>query len=119
MNVAILGASPKPERYAHKAQLLLTEHQHTVLPISPTGAEILGIPGYQSISDITEPIDTLTLYLGPDRLAPLIPEIIRAKPQRIIFNPGTESPEAQTAFQQAGIKTENACTLVLLHSRAF
>lgn len=45
MKVAILGASAKAERYAHKAQLLLTENGHEVFPISPTGAEILGVKG--------------------------------------------------------------------------
>lgn len=119
MNVAILGASAKPERYANKAQVLLREHGHTVFPVSPTGAEILGVAGFSALSEITEKIDTLTLYLGPDRLAPLIDDIISAKPERIIFNPGTESAEAMAAFQEAGIACEEACTLVLLNTGAF
>lgn len=119
MNVAILGASAKPERYAHKAQVLLMSHGHAVFPVSPTGAEILGVAGYSSINEILEKIDTLTLYLGPDRLAPLIDEIISAKPGRVIFNPGTESAEAMAAFREAGIACEEACTLVLLNTGAF
>ncbi len=119
MNVAILGASAKPERYANKAQVLLAEHGHRVFPVSPTGADILGVEGYSSVSEISEKIDTLTLYLGPDRLAPLIDEIISAKPGRVIFNPGTESKEAITAFEKAGITCEEACTLVLLQTGSF
>lgn len=119
MNVAILGASAKPERYANKAQVLLSEHGHTVFPVSPTGAEILEVEGYSSLGEITEEIDTLTLYLGSDRLAPLIEEIISVKPGRIIFNPGTESKEAITAFEKAGITCEEACTLVLLQTGSF
>ncbi|MDB4630693.1 CoA-binding protein [Akkermansiaceae bacterium] len=71
-------------------------------PVSPTGADILGVEGYSSVSEISEKIDTLTLYLGPDRLAPLIDEIISAKPGRVIFNPGTESAEAMVAFKKGG-----------------
>ena len=119
MNVAILGASAKPERYANKAQILLSEHDHSVFPVSPTGAEILGVAGYSSLAEITEEIDTLTLYLGPERLAPLVEEIISVKPKRVIFNPGTESAEAMTAFEKAGIACEEACTLVLLNTGTF
>lgn len=119
MKVAILGASAKPERYAYQAQLLLTEHDHEVYPISPTGAEILGVKGYSSIGEIEEPIDTVTLYLEPARLEPIIDEVIAAQPTRVIFNPGTESKTAQDAFEKAGIKTEEACTLVLLRMGRF
>lgn len=119
MNTAILGASPKPDRYAHKAQTQLLAHGHPVFPISPTGATILDVPGYSSISQITEPIDTLTLYLSPTRLEPLIPEIIAANPRRIIFNPGTESPSAAEQFAAANIETLEACTLVLLATGTF
>ena len=119
MNVAILGASSKPERYANKAQVLLSKYGHTVFPVSPTGAEILGVEGYSSLGEITEEIDILTLYLGPDRLAPLVEEIISVKPDRVIFNPGTESAEAMAAFKKAGIPCEEACTLVLLHAGTF
>jgi predicted CoA-binding protein len=119
MNVAILGASAKPERYANKAQILLMEHGCEVFPVSPRGAEILGVAGYPAVSEIREKIDTLTLYLGPDRLVPLVEEIILVKPRRVIFNPGTESAEAMSAFEKAGIACENACTLVLLRTGAF
>jgi len=119
MNVAILGASAKPERYANKAQVLLAKHGHTVFPVSPTGAEILGIRGFSSLKEITEKIDTITLYLGPERLTPLIGEIISAKPRRVIFNPGTESAEAMAAFEKAKIACEEACTLVMLKTGSF
>ncbi|MBF4984094.1 CoA-binding protein, partial [Nonlabens mediterrranea] len=33
---------------------------------------------------------------------------------RVIFNPGTENPEFYEKLNQAGIKSEVACTLVLL-----
>lgn len=119
MKVAILGASPKQERYANKAQVLLMKEGHEVFPVSPTGAEILGVTGYSSLREINGEIDTVTLYLGPDRLQPLIGELIQAKPGRVIFNPGTESLEARSAFEKAGIKCEEACTLVLLQTGSF
>lgn len=42
--------------------------------------------------------------------------ILKLKLARIIFNPGTENPELEALAHQARIKTEDACTLVLLSS---
>lgn len=117
--VAILGASDKPERYANKAQKLLREHGHTVIPVHPTRKVIDGIDVIPQLSDIKQPVDTLTLYLGADRLKPLIPAIVGLKPRRVIFNPGTESDDVQQALSDAGIAFEEACTLVLLNTGQF
>jgi CoA binding domain len=40
--------------------------------------------------------------------------ILKQKPRRIIFNPGTENPEFEALAEIEGIETEEACTLVLL-----
>jgi hypothetical protein len=54
------------------------------------------------------------MYVGPDRQSELIPQLLKLNPHRIIFNPGTENPLFIQQAQQKGIKTELACTLVLL-----
>jgi predicted CoA-binding protein len=118
-NVAIIGASHKPQRYAYQAQELLMGHQHTVFPISGNGREILGVPGYRSISDIEQAIDTVTLYLNPQRHQPIIEDLLNAGPRRIIFNPGTESDELIQGYRDAGIETLEACTLVMLRTGQF
>jgi len=117
--VAILGASDKPERYANKAQKLLREHGHNVIPVHPTRKVIDGIDVVPQLADIKQPVDTLTLYLGADRLKPLIPAIVSLKPRRVIFNPGTESEAVQQALRDHGIAFEEACTLVLLNTGQF
>ena len=121
MNVAILGASEKPERYSNKAQRLLAEHGHRVFPVSPGGGEIRGVIGYGSVADLPadESIDTLTLYVNPVRLEPLIDDILAKNPRRVIFNPGTESDSAAKRFRDAGIEVLEACTLVLLETGQF
>ncbi len=116
MKVAILGASPKADRYSHLAQKLLMEHEHEVIPVSPRGDEILGVPGS---TKVPAGVDTVTLYLSPKRLLPILDQLISAAPRRVIFNPGTESPEAVERLTSADIVCEEACTLVLLNTGAF
>ena len=59
-NVVILGASNNPERYSHKAFTLLKEQGFTVIPVHPALKEINGVPVVASLSQISEPVDTVT-----------------------------------------------------------
>lgn len=115
--VAVLGASPKSERYSNQAIRLLRDYGHTVLPVNPAQTEIEGLPVIASVDDLKEgSVDTVTLYVGPQHSAPLLPGLLHLKPKRVIFNPGSESPYLQEALEKAGIKAEEACTLVLLRT---
>ena len=117
--VAILGASPKPDRYAYKAFELLRDYGHRPIPINPAFQEILSEKCYPTISDAPGPIDTVTLYLGEARSNPLIDEIIAAKPRRIIMNPGAENFALADKAEEAGIEVVEGCTLVMLRTGQF
>ncbi len=119
LNVAIIGASHKPQRYAYKAQQMLMEAGHRVFPVSGNGRTILNVPGFDSVSSIGEAVDTVTLYLNPQRHLAIRDEVLALHPRRIIFNPGTESTELEEFYQQQGIETMQACTLVLLRTDQF
>jgi len=75
----------------------LQEKGYNAVPVNPAFTEVLGERCYASISDVPQPIDTVTLYLGAARSTPLIQDILTAKPRRIIFNPGAENPELAKA----------------------
>ena len=117
--VMILGASNKPDRYAYKALLMLKEYGHIVIPVNPALDFIDTVPVVHSIGDIDSQISTVTLYMRPERYLSLIDDIIRLKPKRVIFNPGTESDEAFKRFEDAGIQGKNGCTLVMLRTGQF
>ncbi|MEY2551061.1 MAG: uncharacterized protein QOG12_1205 [Verrucomicrobiota bacterium] len=117
--VAILGASPKPDRYAYKAFRMLADHGHQPVPINPAFDEILGEKCYSKIGEAPKPIDTVTLYLGEARSNPLIDEIIEAKPRRIIMNPGAENSALAEKAEEAGIEVVEGCTLVMLATGQF
>ena len=116
MKVAILGASPKPDRYSNKAQQRLLEHGHEVFPVSPSGQDVLGVAGLKTVPG---GMDVVTLYVGPQHLLPVLDDLIAAAPRWVIFNPGTESEEAMARLEEAGIEVEEACTLVLLSTGEF
>lgn len=118
-HVAVLGATPKPGRYANQAVQLLKQHGYQVTPIHPKFAEIEALPVANQLSSVTQPVHTLTLYVGPARLLDMIDDIVTLKPGRVIFNPGTESDPLRAALDAAGIEWFDACTLVMLKTDTF
>lgn len=119
MRVAILGASDRPDRYAHMAFRMLQDYQHEPVPVSPKLKELEGVPVYATLGEIPGPVDTLTMYVGPAISAKLEKDILALKPRRVIFNPGSENPELEMALTKAGIEVQDACTLVLLRTNQF
>ena len=117
--VAILGASPKPDRYAYKAFQMLREYGHQPVPVNPAFEEILGEKCYPTIAEAPKPIDTVTMYLGEARSNPLIDQIIGTKPRRIIMNPGAENQTLAQKAEDAGIEVVEGCTLVMLRTGQF
>ena len=117
--VAVLGASPKPDRYSNQAVRLLLEQGHCVIPIHPAIQEIEGLQVAASLSDLSGKVDTLTVYVSPAISSRLMSEILHLKLGRVIFNPGSENPKLRAALARAGVHTEEACTLVLLNTGQF
>jgi len=113
----IVGASTNPGRYAYLAAESLLSHHHEIIPIGIKkgivfGKPILNIREKPAIADV----DTITLYIGPRHQPEWYDYLIGLKPKRIIFNPGTENPEFEKKAEEAGILTQEACTLVMLRT---
>jgi predicted CoA-binding protein len=115
----VVGASEKPSRYSNRAIRMLQAHGHTPVPVSRTGKDVLGLTGRASLTEVPEPIDTVTMYLSAEKQAPVIQDILTVRPRRVIFNPGAENPDAYPRLAEERIEVVEACTLVLLSTGQF
>ncbi len=118
-HVAVLGASPKPARYANQCIRLLKQHGYRITPVHPRVERIEDLVVSSSLEEIADPVDTLTLYVGRKLLEPQTEAIVELRPRRVIFNPGTESRLVQSRLDQAGIPWLEACTLVMVKTDQF
>ncbi len=109
----IIGASENTERYAFKAAKMLKSHGHEIVLIGIKTGEIDGEEILIGKPDIGK-INTVTLYINQKNQKDWYDYIINLKPQRVIFNPGTENTEFEKKLLQSGIEPVEACTLVLL-----
>lgn len=119
MRVVVLGASDKPERYSYKAFKMLQEYGHSPVLVSPTLKSLEGFQVFSDLSNVSGKVDTLTVYVNPGISSQLQAKILSLKPERVVFNPGSENPELMKALDKAGIPVLEACTLVLLRTGQF
>lgn len=122
--IVVLGASSKPNRYSNMAIKLLKEKGFFVIPIRPSKnnnekTEIEGFPVKNSLKEIRDKIETITVYIGPKNVVPLIDFIIKLNPKRVILNPGTECEFLEKKLTENKISFIKACTLVLLKTGQF
>lgn len=114
----VLGASENTERYSNLTVKKLIAYNHPVVALGKRAGMIGNIPIITEMK-IIEDIDTVTLYLNPLHQKPYYDYIIALKPKRIIFNPGAENEELETLARKNGIKTMEACTLVMLSTSQY
>ncbi|MGB0985073.1 MAG: CoA-binding protein [Saprospiraceae bacterium] len=110
----VLGASTNEERVSNQAVHRLVKAGLETVPVGIRKGAIAGIEILNGEPKI-EDVHTVTLYLNPKRQGMYYDYILNdLKPKRIVFNPGTENWELMRKAQKEGIKTEIACTLVML-----
>lgn len=114
----VIGASLKSNRYSNYAvQRLVSNHIETVAFGLKKG-EISGITIDDELINYKN-IHTVTLYLNPKQQAAYYNYVLGLKPERVIFNPGTENPDFYKILKANGIAFEVACTLVLLSTNQY
>jgi predicted CoA-binding protein len=114
----VLGATPDPSRYAFLAVSRLKKYGHQPVPVGVRAGSIEGIEILNGQPEVGG-VDTVTLYLNPERQREYYDYIFSLQPKRIIFNPGTENPELIQLAAERGIETVEGCTLVMLSIGAF
>jgi len=117
--VAVLGASNKKGNYSNRAVCMLKEHGYEVIPVHPTLDDVEGLAVVHDLCGLKDPVDTLTVYVGPERSEKLADEIVAMRPGRVILNPGAECAALEKRLCDSGIPVVKACTLVLLRTGRF
>ena len=114
----VFGASLKPERISNKVISRLINYGEQVYAFGMEEGVVNGVVINTECIPISE-LDTVTLYIGPHRQYQFYDCIISLKPDRVIFNPGSENPEFYQLLKENNIKVEVACSMVLLATNQY
>ncbi|MEN8202865.1 MAG: CoA-binding protein [Bacteroidota bacterium] len=114
----VLGASPNPVRFSHKAVKSLLRHEKKVVAVGFKEGMIAEeeiLVGQPQIDNV----HTVSIYIGSSRQTDYYDYIISLKPKRVVFNPGTVNPEFMGRLQKEGIEPVSECMLVMLSEEEY
>jgi uncharacterized protein len=110
--VAIIGASNNRQKFGNKAVRAYLQQGYTVYPVSLSEGEVEGVPAYRSIRDVPGRPDMVSVYIPPQRLLKILPEIAAKGCDELWLNPGAESPEVLAEAERLGLNAIQACSIL-------
>ena len=112
--IALVGASPRPERPSHGVMRYLLEQGYRVIPVRPNRTEILGMPVASSLSEVDEPIDLVDVFRRAEFCPAVAEEAAAVGAKALWLQLGLVSPEARAIAERAGMEyVENECTAIV------
>jgi predicted CoA-binding protein len=101
--IAIVGLSPDKEKPSNIVANYLITHGFRIIPVNPGYDEILGEKSYKTLSDITEKIDIVDIFMRSEKILPVVEEATKLKPRAIWLQLGIINEEAKKLVEDAGI----------------
>ncbi|MHC1770041.1 MAG: CoA-binding protein [Verrucomicrobiia bacterium] len=110
--VAVIGASSNRNKFGNKAVRAYREQGYTVYPVNLTEAQVEGEAAYRTILDVPERPDRVTVYIPPQDLVKILPDIAVKGCSELWLNPGAESPEVVAEAKRLGLNVVEACSIL-------
>jgi predicted CoA-binding protein len=113
--IALVGASPNPERPAHGVMSYLLRAGYRVIPVRPLDCDdVFGEPCVATLADIEEPIDLVDVFRNVEACPGHAREAVEVGAKALWLQLGLVSPESRRIAAEAGLDyVENACTAVV------
>ena len=113
--IALVGASPRPDRPSHGVMRYLLGQGYRVIPVRPLDCdEILGVACVAALAEIDEPIDFVDVFRRPEFCPEVAREAVAAGAKALWLQLGIVSPEARRIALDAGLDyVEDACTAIV------
>ena len=110
--VAVIGASANRAKYGNKAVRAFAQQGYAVYPVNPKESEIEGHPAFKSIGDVPVRPDMVSVYVPPETLVKILPDIAAKGCDELWLNPGAESDEVLAEAERLGLRVIQACSIV-------
>ncbi|AEC52713.1 hypothetical protein PNA2_1798 [Pyrococcus sp. NA2] len=101
--IALVGASPKPERDANRVMRYPLENGYEVYPVNPKYEEVLGRKCYPSVLDIPDEVEVVDLFVRPELTMEYVEQAIKKGAKVVWFQYHTYNREAFRKAKEAGL----------------
>ena len=105
-NIAMVGASDRPERASYGVMKFLQDHGYRVFPVNPQipGERIHGEFVWTELAQIGEPIDIVDIFRRPEAAAEAVEQAIVVGAKAVWMQLGVINEEAAAKAEAAGLK---------------
>lgn len=115
---AVVGATPRTEKFGYKIYKTLKNHGYTVFPVNPNYDEVDGDPCYSDLKSLPEVPEAVDMVVSPVRAETTIREAASLGCEFIWFQPGAESDEVISLSESLGLKVvHHDCVMQRLSNR--
>ena len=104
--IAMVGASPRPERDSHEVMHYLQRRGYRVIPVNPScaGERILGETVYASLDEVPEPIDLVDVFRNSDAAGEAVDQAIAVGAGAVWLQLGVIDEPAAERARSAGLE---------------
>lgn len=106
--IALLGASPNPDRPSNRVMGFLLSRGYQVFPVNPgqAGKQILGQTVYARLADVPQPVDMVDVFRAAEFLDGVVDEALALEtPPKVIWGQlSVRDDRAAAKAEAAGVK---------------
>ena len=105
-NIAMVGASDRPDRPSYGVMKFLQSHGYRVFPVNPqiTGEHVHGEFVWRELAQIGEPIDIVDIFRRPQAAGDAVDQAIAVGAKAVWLQLGIVNEKAAERAEQAGLK---------------
>jgi len=103
--IALVGASPRPQRDSHQVMRFLQQRGHRVTPVNPTcaGQTILGETVRASLRDLAGPVDLVDVFRRSEAAGEVVDDAIAIGARAVWLQLGVIDEAAAARARSAGL----------------
>lgn len=110
---AVVGLSNNSDRAAYKVAKVLLDKGHTVIPIHPKAEIVHGQQGYSSLTQVTDPIDVVDIFVNSQIAGQIVDEAISIGAKGVWLQLDVIDESAINRAKKAGLFTVmNRCPAI-------
>ncbi len=113
--IAVVGASPKPDRDSHRIARYLIEAGYEVIPVNPGQTEILGRRCYPDLASIPGKVDLVDVFRSPEHVPGVVEDALAAGAGALWLQLGAGHDGAVRRAAEAGMDVVSEQCIMVVH----